>query len=206
MLCIKSILNGKDTLGVLPTGYGKTLIFQLLPHFMDNLRTLGYVYPLKPIIVIVSPLIALIEEQIERCQEFGPSAQLLEPFTDAVMNGNIRYLFSSPETLLLESCRKLFLSETYRKNVAVIVIDEAHSVVKWYVQCFFFFKGAFRRKKARISNFLSLSLVTVKSGQMQLLRVKCTVKRDKLEIIILVAKWIEPNCKCKKAIQTKFIF
>lgn len=129
--CLKSVLNGYDTLGVLPTGHGKTLIYQLLPHVMLELRKSSYVYPAKPILIIVSPLISLISEQVERCEKFGKAAQLLEPFSDNIKNGNVCYLFASPEMFLSQSCRNLFLTETYRNNVAAIVIDEAHTVVKW---------------------------------------------------------------------------
>lgn len=130
--CIKSIIYGKNTMGVLPTGFGKTLIYQLLPHVGLKLKSTGYEFPTDPIILVVSPLTALIQEQVERCERFGTATQLTEEkMSQDVKNGKIRYLFSSPEMFTSDLCRELFSSKVYRENVVTIVVDEAHTVVKW---------------------------------------------------------------------------
>ena len=123
--CIKSVIRGKNTLGVLPTGYGKTLIYQLLPSVVAKMNSK------QTILIIVCPLEALMNEQIERCQTFGTAVKLTEPFSEDVKNGKIQFLFSSPEIFMSEPCRTLFLSEIYQENVMAIVVDEAHTVVKW---------------------------------------------------------------------------
>ena len=61
----------KNTMGVLPTGFRKTLIY----HVSLKLKS-SYEFPTDPIILVVSPLTAFIQEQVERCEKFGTVTQL----------------------------------------------------------------------------------------------------------------------------------
>ena len=66
---IKSIISGKDTIAVLPTGFGKSLIYQLLPSTFDYLQSrrkrVSAVWP-ESIVLVISPLNALMDEQIQK--------------------------------------------------------------------------------------------------------------------------------------------
>ena len=60
------VSTGRDTLAVLPTGHGKTLNFQLAPLVIKELRMKSYLFPVDPILVIISPLNYLMKEQVKR--------------------------------------------------------------------------------------------------------------------------------------------
>ena len=99
-----SFILGNDTIGVMPTGHCKTLIFQLAPLVCKELHLLGHTqYTAKPILLVVSPLNFLIEEQVERCSKFGKSAKLCaeeDTLYEELKSGDITYIFASPEIYL----------------------------------------------------------------------------------------------------------
>jgi superfamily II DNA helicase RecQ len=70
--CLKNVVLGRDSVGILPTGYGKTLIYTLLPSILDE-----YYAKAGHIIVVISPLVALMEEQRSRITDYGISTAYL---------------------------------------------------------------------------------------------------------------------------------
>ncbi len=133
----------RDVLAVLPTGYGKSLIYQLLPNMFDFL-----VGKKCSIAIVVSPLTALMIDQVEKMKELGQSAAIIQAkiteaddeirfevqgdSVDNVLCGRVGILFAHPETLVSgKSCRKMLLSDVYQKNVVCVVADEAHCIVDW---------------------------------------------------------------------------
>ncbi len=121
---VDSLLNGEDVLAVMPTGAGKSLCFQL-PAIMRPGLT-----------VVVSPLIALMENQVALLESFGVRAGMLHSGRPREANvadwrgaaaGNIQLLYMSPERLatprMIEALKALPLS--------LIVIDEAHCISQW---------------------------------------------------------------------------
>ena len=69
VVCAEAIYRGRDVVAVLPTGYGKSMIFHLLPSlFLDKIKCESRVAP-SPVIIVVSPLNALIKDQIRRPKE-----------------------------------------------------------------------------------------------------------------------------------------
>jgi superfamily II DNA helicase RecQ len=72
--CIRNVLEGRDTISLLPTGYGKSLIYTLLPHVLDHFhgKPVGH-----HIVVVVSPLVALMEEQTTKINDYGIPAVYL---------------------------------------------------------------------------------------------------------------------------------
>jgi superfamily II DNA helicase RecQ len=72
--CLKSLVEGKDTVGVLATGYGKSLVYTLLPYIQDSYygTDLGH-----HIVLVVSPLVALMEEQSLKINDYGVPAAYL---------------------------------------------------------------------------------------------------------------------------------
>ena len=122
---IRSVLAGQDTLGVLPTGAGKSLCYQL-PALLLPRPTL-----------VISPLIALMKDQLDGLPpSLYPQATLLnssldreeiEQRTEAIRAGEIRLIYAAPERLRQES----FLRLLEEVGLSLIVVDEAHCVSVW---------------------------------------------------------------------------
>lgn len=121
---IESILSGRDTLAVLPTGGGKSLCFQLPALAKGKL------------VICVSPLIALMKDQVASLQKRGIKSGFLasvqseeerrQVFTEMKAGGPY-ILYLSPERVQKEGFKKWILSQ----DVALFAIDEAHCVSQW---------------------------------------------------------------------------
>ncbi len=121
---IQSITEGRDTLGLMPTGGGKSMTFQVPTMAQDGLC------------LVVTPLIALMRDQVENLQALGIKAAMIctgmrrtEILTtlDNCTFGNYKFLYVSPERLSTE----LFLSRLPHLNVTLITVDEAHCISQW---------------------------------------------------------------------------
>lgn len=122
---IEAHLDGKDTFALLPTGGGKSLCFQL-PAIV---RSTG-------LTIVVSPLIALMKDQVDQLQEAGVAATYLNSsLTSAearsrlagLHRGEWRLLYVAPERLMLDQ----WTENLKAWNVTAIAIDEAHCVSEW---------------------------------------------------------------------------
>jgi ATP-dependent DNA helicase RecQ len=121
---IRDTLAGKDVFAVLPTGGGKSLCFQLPALVRPGLT------------VVISPLIALMKDQVDALQAAGVAATFLNSSlaTDesrrrlrGLHNGEYRLLYVAPERLMLSG----FLEDLKRWNVNLFAIDEAHCISEW---------------------------------------------------------------------------
>lgn len=121
---IQALLEGKDTLAVMPTGGGKSLCYQI-PALLSPGVTL-----------VISPLISLMNDQVINLKEQGiqgvflnseQSDQEQQEIKDKVLNGEVRLLYFSPEGAL--SAKNL--SFLQKLNISFIAIDEAHCVSQW---------------------------------------------------------------------------
>lgn len=121
---IDAALDGRDALVVLPTGGGKSLCYQLPPLVLGKLT------------VVVSPLIALMQDQVDGLRLNGVPAAATHSNMDAegrrelrelTESGALRLLFVAPERLFRED----FLDWLGRQEVAAIAIDEAHCISQW---------------------------------------------------------------------------
>ncbi len=121
---IESILRGRDAIVVLPTGGGKSLCFQAPAVLLPGLT------------IVVSPLIALMKDQVDALKECGVPADRMDSslspdhqraVTARIRNKQLRLLYVSPERLLSES----LLSLLNRIEVSFIAVDEAHCVSMW---------------------------------------------------------------------------
>ena len=121
---IDAVLAGRDSLLVVPTGGGKSLCYQAPALLLDGLT------------VVVSPLIALMKDQVDALVSSGVAAAALNSMTPAgkqhaierqVADGSLRLLFVSPERLATGSLRAFLRAG----RVRVFAIDEAHCISHW---------------------------------------------------------------------------
>ncbi len=121
---IQSVLEGKDTLALMPTGGGKSICFQV-PTMMRAGMSL-----------VISPLIALMKDQVGQLQQLnikavaihsGMSSREIDINLDNCIYGDIKFLYLSPERLKSE----LFRSRLAKMDVQLLVVDEAHCISEW---------------------------------------------------------------------------
>ena len=121
---IRDALAGKDVFALLPTGGGKSLCFQLPAMAREGLT------------VVVSPLIALMKDQVDALQAGGVPATFLNSSLAAgeararlrgLHNGQYRLLYAAPERLMLSGV----MADLQRWNVNLLAVDEAHCISEW---------------------------------------------------------------------------
>ena len=124
---LQVILRGKDVLLTVPTGYGKSLIYQMLPLCASVLLDmLGKSAPKTPLVLVVSPLVALMKDQASKLSRVAGTVPLL--LTE--QSGHIAV--ANPEALLATSRgRKMLLCSDLVRSVVAVAVDEAHCIVKW---------------------------------------------------------------------------
>jgi ATP-dependent DNA helicase RecQ len=121
---IDSAIYGHDTMALLPTGGGKSLCFQIPGIAREGLT------------IVISPLIALMQDQVKNLQSRGIQAQAIysgmsfreiDILLDNAVFGGVDFLYVSPERLQT----RLFLERYKKMNVGLLVVDEAHCISEW---------------------------------------------------------------------------
>lgn len=133
---LKAFVDGNDVFVSLPTGYGKSLCYALLPSAFDKKRRLA---EKTSIAMIVSPLIALMKDQSSSFTEKGIVSGYVsdKESTDKetkrkIVKGECQLVYISPEALFLSTeWRRMLSSDHYRENLVGFIVDEAHCVRKW---------------------------------------------------------------------------
>ena len=121
---VQAALEGRDSLVVMPTGGGKSLCYQL-PALAG-----------EALVVVVSPLIALMADQLGRLQQAGVSAAMLASGMAEGHNAQALHSISSGEARLVLAAPERFASRAFRETLAMrevglFVVDEAHCVAEW---------------------------------------------------------------------------
>ncbi len=126
---VQAALAGRDSLVVMPTGGGKSLCYQLPALATDG-------DPTRPLVLVVSPLIALMADQWRRLREAGVRASMLASGMEQGHNAQALREIESGETQLVLAAPERFASAAFRealtcRRVALFVVDEAHCVAEW---------------------------------------------------------------------------
>ena len=121
---IESIASGKDTLGLMPTGGGKSITFQVPALAQDG------------VCIVITPLIALMKDQVQHLKERGILAEAIYAdksrseiiqILENCIFGGIKFLYVSPERLSSE----IFQTKFRHIKVSFITVDEAHCISQW---------------------------------------------------------------------------
>lgn len=118
---------------MLPTGYGKTIIYSLIPTIVDKYRDVSNTF-----VIVISPLVALMEDQVVNIEETGircvyASKTQSQETRRELESGSVPVILMNPESLFHRESewRQLFSTEIYQSRVAAIAVDEAHCVEQW---------------------------------------------------------------------------
>ena len=121
---IDAVVNRYDTLALMPTGGGKSLTYQVPTMASDGLC------------IVITPLIALMKDQVDRLRQMGISATAIHSgmsysqidiALDNCVYGDMKFLYIAPERLATES----FRLRVQRMNVSLLAVDEAHCISQW---------------------------------------------------------------------------
>ncbi|MBK9175580.1 MAG: RecQ family ATP-dependent DNA helicase [Flavobacteriales bacterium] len=121
---VRSVLDGRDALALLPTGGGKSICYQVPALCMGKLC------------LVVSPLIALMTDQVEQLRARGIAARQItsgmkwaeiDNTLEAAAHGKLAFLFVSPERLATD----VFMARLPRLPVGLLAVDEAHCISQW---------------------------------------------------------------------------
>lgn len=147
---INNLLIGKNTFVIMPTGAGKSLCYQLPALVQDGLA------------IVISPLIALMKNQVDQLNAFGIDARFLNStltkgeitkLKKESINGNIKLLYVAPESLTKEENVE-FLKKV---NISFVAIDEAHCISEWGHD----FRPEYRRIRSIIAQLGNLPLIAL---------------------------------------------
>jgi ATP-dependent DNA helicase RecQ len=124
MAIIQSVMDCRDTLALMPTGGGKSLTYQVPTLAREGLC------------IVVTPLIALMKDQVDRLRRMGVSATAIhsgmsytqiDNALDNCVYGDVKFLYVAPERLATEA----FRLRVQRMKVSLLAVDEAHCISQW---------------------------------------------------------------------------
>jgi ATP-dependent DNA helicase RecQ len=147
---IHSILEGRNTFVIMPTGAGKSLCYQLPAIVSEGTA------------IVISPLIALMKNQVDQLNAFGINAQFLNSTLSKTemnkvkkdtLNGTLKLLYIAPESLTKEEN----LDFLKRANISFVAIDEAHCISEWGHD----FRPEYRKIRGIVDNIGNLPVIAL---------------------------------------------
>jgi ATP-dependent DNA helicase RecQ len=153
--CLKAIYHGEDVMAVLPTGFGKSIIFQTTPFLLAARDRVAKC----PIVIVITPLNAIMMDQCRQLNDKGIKACFIdficekgytcgdsdeETTTEGeavqgnlyttvsledVQRGEYNIIYSHPESLMCAKGRRML--RAIRKDLCALAIDEAHIILEW---------------------------------------------------------------------------
>ncbi len=149
-IVIKNILSGRNTFVIMPTGAGKSLCYQLPAMVNEGLA------------IVISPLIALMKNQVDQLNAYGINARFLNSTLSKgeitrirkdCVSGKIKLLYVAPESLSKEENIE-FLQKV---NISFVAIDEAHCISEWGHD----FRPEYRKIKSMIAQLGALNVIAL---------------------------------------------
>lgn len=122
-------LKKRDCLSVLPTGFGKSLIFQLIPFVVDHLEKVN-----NSCVLVVSPLNAIISDQIEKLKSRGIGVKVLKKGSEDViptLEDDVKFVYGHAEAFVENDAVRKLLRSSFKERIKAVVIDEAHFIIQW---------------------------------------------------------------------------
>ncbi|MEX1045684.1 MAG: DNA helicase RecQ, partial [Chthoniobacterales bacterium] len=175
-------LAGRDTLAILPTGAGKSLCYQLPAVVRDGLT------------VVVSPLIALMKDQVDQLTASGVTATFLNSSLESaeakkrfakLYAGEYRLLYLAPERLMLPD----FLSKLGEWGMKALAVDEAHCISEWGHD----FRPEYRRLREVRETFADIPLLALTATATPRVREDIRAQLELREPEIFLASFNRPN-------------
>ena len=141
---LEAVYSGRDVVAALPTGYGKSIIFHLLPALLFDKVNSGNI----ALVIVLSPLNSIIRDQIRKINQGNIKATVLNvqknensdevqldlahSNSSLLRDGRYDLVFTHPEAVLSsKEGLELFQSTLYQRSVQAVVIDEAHCILEW---------------------------------------------------------------------------
>ncbi|MBI5772407.1 MAG: RecQ family ATP-dependent DNA helicase [Verrucomicrobia bacterium] len=179
---IRDSLAGRDTFALLPTGGGKSLCFQLPALVRPGLT------------VVISPLIALMKDQVDALRANGVAATFLNSSLGAdaartrlrgLHNGEFKLLYVAPERLMLPG----FLDDLQRWNISSVAVDEAHCISEWGHD----FRPEYRQLRGLRERFPGTPFMALTATATARVRVDIVEQLHLREARVYVASFNRPN-------------
>ena len=128
--CLRSVAEKHDVFGILSTGFGKSLIFQILPRVIKELWKLQ-----RTTVLVVTPLVSIMKDQVAEMRRLGLKAFAIgleeEDAERELRDGDVDIVYGSPESWCSPVWSKELKDGQLGKQTVCIVVDEAHAVSAW---------------------------------------------------------------------------
>lgn len=169
---IQHVMSGQHSLIIMPTGMGKSICFQIPAILLaQSLREEADSDAPRPLSLVISPLIALMKDQVDALREKGINAQFINSSLDrqkresryrGVRDGNYDLLYVTPERFR----KPEFLDALAQRNVVLLAVDEAHCISQWGHD----FRPDYTRLeeiRARVGNPTTIALTATATPEVQ---------------------------------------